>query len=235
MSTIAELTLKYNCDKSSQGHNYGVLYDKWFEPLKESVKNILEIGVFIDGRSLCVWNDYFPNALIYGIDIIDPLSWDKIKDRERVVYSRMDQGDQKALDGLAQLVGEPFDIIIDDGSHNMHHQQLTMKYMLKYVRPGGIYVVEDLHTSYYKNHYQNEKDVSTQQMLKDYAKTGKLVSPYYTEEDQKMFDSSIEVCVPEPNKGVYDYTPDYAPLLPTLTLVNGKVTDNCSICFIRKK
>jgi len=44
----------------------------------------------------------------------------------------------------------PFDIVIDDGSHISQHQIKTFEYcFIHCVKPGGLYIVEDLQTSFY--------------------------------------------------------------------------------------
>lgn len=216
MSTIAELTKEHLCDKSEMGHCYGVLYDKWIGPLKESVKNILEIGVFVDGRSLCVWNDYFINATVYGIDIIDPETFSKIEKREKVKYFRLDGTKKESFDFLFEKTGEQFDIIIDDASHYMSDQQITLKLAFPFLKSGGIFVIEDLHTSVETSFFTRPGDVSTQNMIREYISTGKMVSPHYSPEEQKDLEDNIAECVLEKNVGSYGLNPE-------------------GICFIRKK
>jgi hypothetical protein len=41
----------------------------------------------------------------------------------------------------------PFDIIIDDGSHINRHQIKTLEILISALRPGGFYVIEDIHSS----------------------------------------------------------------------------------------
>jgi hypothetical protein len=45
----------------------------------------------------------------------------------------------------------PFSIIIDDGSHVPSHQWKTFTYLWKSLAPGGLYIIEDVETSYWKN------------------------------------------------------------------------------------
>jgi len=66
--TLDELGLKYRTDKSSGGHNYLTLYERYFAPIRSERVKILEIGV-LNGASLAVWEEYFPNGTIIGADI----------------------------------------------------------------------------------------------------------------------------------------------------------------------
>ena len=72
------------------GHGYGRAYDKHLFASRESVKKVLEIGT--RPGSISLWLEYFPNAKIYGIDIIDP----KVN-HERFVYEGTDQSDRNQL------------------------------------------------------------------------------------------------------------------------------------------
>ena len=80
-----------------------------------------------------------------------------------------DQGDEQFLDSMARELG-PFDIIIDDGSHMSHHVLASFNALFPHVRPGGIYVIEDLGTSYWPS-WGGNPDPSAQYkaiaMLKD--------------------------------------------------------------------
>ena len=51
------------------------------------------------------------------------------------------------MDSVAAQVG-PFDIIVDDGGHRMREQRMSLETLFKHVKPGGVYLCEDLHTSY---------------------------------------------------------------------------------------
>lgn len=138
--TLNQLGLNSNSDKSSNWHNYLDLYDKHFTPYRDSKINILEIGVLF-GDSLKILHEYFNNAIIYGLDIMDKSEFE----RERV---KIIKGDQSDKDLLSNFDEDFFSIIIDDGSHKMVHQQISFGLLFKTLKSGGIYVIEDLHTSY---------------------------------------------------------------------------------------
>lgn len=104
-------------------------------------KRVLEIGVQ-GGGSLKIWRDMFPDAEIVGVDIDEKC---KEHEGERIKVIIGDQHDVKFLESLGD-----FDIIIDDGGHTMTQQQVSMKWLLPQLREGGVYVIEDLHTSYWE-------------------------------------------------------------------------------------
>lgn len=131
--------MKYNTDKYS--HGFIDHYIQRFTPIKNSVKNVLEIGIKT-GESIKLWKDFFPNATIYGMDIrLHPVSED------RVVYFKGDQSSTKDLLLFIDKYKVNFDIVIDDGGHTMQQQQISLKTLYRKVVPGGFYVIEDLHTS----------------------------------------------------------------------------------------
>ncbi|SMF69821.1 Cephalosporin hydroxylase [Tistlia consotensis] len=103
-------------------------------------ERILEIGVK-GGGSLLLWRALFPQARVVGLDIKPTL-----KDLpEGIAVVRGDQSDPKALKRLARNHG-PFDLVIDDGSHVSEHQRISFVTLSRYLRPGALYVIEDLHT-----------------------------------------------------------------------------------------
>jgi 23S rRNA U2552 (ribose-2'-O)-methylase RlmE/FtsJ len=121
------------------------VYDKHFSRFRGKEVVILEIGVF-QGGSLQMWKEYFGDkALIYGVDI-NPRCKELEEDRVKIfIGSQSDRG------FLRQLRKElpPIDILIDDGGHMMRQQIITFEELYGAVKPDGVYLCEDLHTSYW--------------------------------------------------------------------------------------
>lgn len=137
-------------DKASDGHNYVAYYDRHFAPLRDKPLRLLEIGVW-HGYSLAMWSQYFSHASIVGADI-DIALCQVVPDRCRLW--EMNQGNKESLVNMALHLG-PWDIIIDDGSHDPRHQVLTFETLWPYLNAGGLYCVEDLHPNY--THYASER------------------------------------------------------------------------------
>ena len=124
-------------------NNFFAEYDFHFRDLREMSVRLLEIGVQ-NGGSLHMWKEYFPNAVeIIGIDVDERCK--KFESGNVRVYIG-DQEDIAFLDSIPGL----FDVIIDDGGHTMTQQQTSFHRMFPKLKDGGIYVIEDLHTSYWK-------------------------------------------------------------------------------------
>jgi hypothetical protein len=128
--------------------HYFDIYDRHFRPFRGTDVTLVEFGVF-HGGSLQMWKHYFgPRARIIGVDV-NPACKQLEEDRIEIVIG--DQEDRAFLAGLRDRVG-PADIVIDDGGHTMAQQIATFEEMFQAVRYGGVYLVEDLHTSYWEEY-----------------------------------------------------------------------------------
>ena len=106
---------------------------------------MLEIGVY-QGASLAMWENYFgSSAKLVGVDI-DPDAAAQADPRMTVIIG--DQSDPRFLASLIERQG-PFDIIIDDGGHTMEQQIAPIESLFPSLNEGGVYIVEDCHTSYW--------------------------------------------------------------------------------------
>jgi hypothetical protein len=144
MSTLDNLAKVYGTDKSSDKHNYCVKYEKYLPFNRYDKLNILEIGV-LDGKSLLTWKDYYYRSNILGIDINPDC---KKYEEERISVEIGSQADDKFLNQISNEYG-PFDFILDDGSHLNEHVIYSFETLFQYVKSDGIYIVEDVATSYF--------------------------------------------------------------------------------------
>jgi hypothetical protein len=118
-------------------------YGQEFERLRNEPMTIFEIGIKKEGGSVKLWHDYFPKARIVGLDLEKRV----FKDHPRVVARAGDQSDPAVLNSIIAEFA-PFGIVIDDGSHVPEHQILGFETLFPHIRDGGLYVCEDIHTSY---------------------------------------------------------------------------------------
>jgi hypothetical protein len=150
LKLLTHIANKYRCNKGtnfSESCGFTEIYDDVFLSSRENIKDMLEVGVD-DGRSLKMWEEYFPNANILALDILDKKKYETARAKTLL----LDQSSREELQKFAADNFEKFDFIIDDGSHHMLDQQITFYYLFtKCLKPGGIYVLEDLHTSTVKN------------------------------------------------------------------------------------
>jgi len=125
--------------------HYLDIYHRHFARFRGRSPVVLEIGVF-HGGSLDMWREYFgPGCRLYGVDI-DPRC--RMFETEG---TRIFIGDQADRGFLAQLRKEVprVDILIDDGGHRMDQQIATFEELFAHVADDGVYLCEDLHTSYW--------------------------------------------------------------------------------------
>lgn len=128
--------------------HYFEIYDRHFSRFRNKPVHIVEIGVF-KGGSLQMWKDYFgPHARIYGIDI-DPAC--KAFEEEQIKISIGSQEDRRFLKSFVASVPR-IDILIDDGGHTMQQQIVTFEELYPHVDANGVYLCEDLHTSYWSDY-----------------------------------------------------------------------------------
>ena len=142
--TLDAIGLKQGTDKASVHHNFLVFYERFFHELRAQTDlKLLEIGVY-EGASVRTWESYFSHATIVGVDInLDA----KQHASDRVIIEHADQSNIASLTKLALDHG-PFDILIDDGSHQWDHQITSLRTLYPFLKPGGYYIMEDIDTSY---------------------------------------------------------------------------------------
>src|SRR6266487_2878970 len=132
-------------------HGYGHTYDALFWRFKYRPIKLLEIGIGgygkrLGGESLNAWQAYFPFATIIGCDIRNKTQLSAFRTKIYV----LDQSSKAQLEELRDKE-RAFDIIIDDGSHLSSHQICTFETLFGALKSGGIYIIEDVQTSYWSH------------------------------------------------------------------------------------
>ncbi len=130
-------------------HRFVPFYEAALQQL-DNCERILEFGVF-KGESIRWLLSKYPGAKIFGSDILDLQPQWPIADNVR--YLHVDQGIQRSIQQLFDDIGAPLDLIIEDGSHLPEHQKNCLIKSFDHLRPGGIYILEDIHTSHPSHPY----------------------------------------------------------------------------------
>ena len=136
-----EYIVKYGTDKESKHKYCSAFYEKTFSDLKDKKLNILEIGIQ-HGSSLVLWNEYFKNSIVYGID-----NSNFIKDRLDT-YPRIKTIIQDAYKKELTFNLPLFDIIIDDGPHTLESQIKFINNYFKKLNKNGALFIEDIDGSF---------------------------------------------------------------------------------------
>lgn len=158
MEKLGNLFNKYGSDKDRNG--YTPVYQSLFQGMRSNKIKMLEVGIgtmiqgmpssmvgyslegYSPGGSLRAWRDFFENGLIHGIDIQPDTQFKE----ERINTYLCDSRSEENFSILANEnpeIGE-YDIILDDGLHSAEAQYATIKNLWKYLKPGGIYIIEDI-------------------------------------------------------------------------------------------
>lgn len=147
---LRRLAVVFGTDKEG-AHFYAGHYQHHFQHMRRRDINLLEIGIGgyqnpkAGGQSLRMWKAYFTKGKIFGIDIHKK----RYHDEKRIKTFKGSQTDDDFLKSVAEEIGG-IDIVIDDGSHRNTHVIKTFKTLFPLLKHDGIYVIEDLQTSYWE-------------------------------------------------------------------------------------
>lgn len=153
-------------------HWYADIYEEHFEQIRTDPLHILEIGIggYDDpdrgARSLRMWKDYFPRGIVYGLDIYDKTSLEE----DRIHIYQGDQTDAEILRRIHRDAGR-LDIVIDDGSHRWRDVIVTFETLFPLLSDRGVYVIEDLQTSYWEEYGDGAEGPEGARTSMDYLKT----------------------------------------------------------------
>ena len=147
MTPLCELAKKHATDKGGDHylagdtcHTYTVAYWDLLKDKQESILRLLEIGINY-GSSLRMWEEFFPNADVYGLDS----NYSCLVNAGRIHSLGCDQNNPAQLrQSLEKWENPLFDVIIDDGSHELEHQITSAKTLLPFLKTGGVYIIEDV-------------------------------------------------------------------------------------------
>ena len=145
MITLSDIVDNTRTDKNT-AHSYLDLYDTLMRPKKDSATNILEIGIAQGGGSIKLWNDYFLNAKIYGLDIIPKdMIWQELYKLPRVtLHPSTDAYNINIIRNMFPDETVKFDIVLDDGPHSLQSMVYFIKIFTPLLKDDGILIIEDV-------------------------------------------------------------------------------------------
>ncbi len=150
-------------DKGPLWHYYSRFYHTLFEPVRTQPLKVFELGLGTNnvdissnmgahgkpGASLYAWSKYFSDADVYGADIDKECLFDHYKYRIKTFYC--DQTNREVIQEMwnnEELKDIQFDILIEDGLHEPFANKIFFEESIHKVKPGGVYIIEDINTSY---------------------------------------------------------------------------------------
>jgi hypothetical protein len=124
----------------SKWQHYLDIYNRHFSRFVGREVHVLEVGIY-SGGSLLMWKEYFgEDATIYGVDINESC---RAYEDDRTKIFIGDQADRSFWANVKKSAPH-IDIVIDDGGHLAEQQCVTLEEMLPHIRPGGVYLCEDI-------------------------------------------------------------------------------------------
>jgi predicted O-methyltransferase YrrM len=201
MTSLTDIGRKYGTDKVPV---LTEVYERYMTPFRSRPVRILEVGVFF-GASLKMWHEYFPFGTVYGIDTFEGNQGNgshfdgadsflsQASQYPRMVVQRCDQSKREDLVAFASTIRQPFDFILDDGSHLMKDQQQTLAVLWPLLRSGGIYFMEDYGSSFDTRYPDVRPDFSntTATMMERFQTSRQIVSEYMTPAETARLQSEI--------------------------------------------
>lgn len=151
---LSEIMDRNGSDKASGAHNYALYYERLLGSDRDRVARVFEIGIGstspdapfnmgangVPGASLRGWRDYFEKAAVFGGDIDEGCLFEEV----RIKTAAVDQTKPESIDRIFQEFGNHFDLIIDDGYHQIDANRTLFENAFRQLRDGGIYVIEDV-------------------------------------------------------------------------------------------
>ncbi|RMY68050.1 hypothetical protein D0863_07383 [Hortaea werneckii] len=156
LPSFYSIALSHGTDKVTK-HHYHHMYQKYLDPVRATRLKLLEIGLGCDmsygpGASYYTWLEYLPNVDLYYIEYDAACAAKWAANTTAATIFSGDQANVEFLQRFMREAGTDFDVIIDDGGHQMNQQITSLQYLWRAVKPGGIYFCEDLQTSYWENY-----------------------------------------------------------------------------------
>ena len=145
MESLRQIYESHTGHLLNKWEHYIDIYDQYFSKYRNQEFVFVEIGI-AHGGSLQMWRKYFgEKALIYGIDV-NPECKQFEKGNTKIFIGS--QQDPVFLEQIKKDIPK-IDILLDDGGHTMKQQIVTFNHLFEHIKEEGLYVCEDLHTSYW--------------------------------------------------------------------------------------
>jgi len=228
MKPLTEIGLRLGTDKAEY-HQFTEFYQEYFEKVASlnPTPKILEVGI-LDGGSLKMYDEFFDGkAKILGIDTAEKGSL--FVKHPSITSLRGDILNPDSLEKIQKIISpegsseiDGFDIIIDDGGHTMEQQQKSLLNLWKFLKPGGYFIIEDLHTSALED-YNPDRTTTTLAMLKALGNGEFIESTYIKEDVLKALDAEMESVIVCENE--FPQVRTQQPRVSITSLIVKKETD----------
>jgi hypothetical protein len=166
--SLEEIVDNSRTDKNTI-HSYLPLYQNLLISKKETAKNVLEIGI-CNGGSIKLWCDFFTNANIYGLDIMNIENvWEGIKNNEKIIlYTSTDAYNNDFFFTNFLNKNIKCDFMLDDGPHSLESMIQFIKLYSQIMTDDGILIIEDVQSWEWIDTLKNEVPENLKQFIKVY-------------------------------------------------------------------
>ena len=165
---LEELVDNSRTDKNTV-HSYLPLYQDLLINKRETAKNVLEVGID-RGGSIKLWSDFFTNANVYGLDIINNNEvWDGIKNNEKIIlHTSTDAYNNDFF--ITNFLNKNIkcDFMLDDGPHSLESMKQFIKLYSQIMTDDGILIIEDVQSWNWIDLLRNEVPEHLKQFIKVY-------------------------------------------------------------------
>ena len=200
LQSLDELFQYYGSDKASffkkgnrKGHGYSSFYTNQLSNIKDRKINILEIGSYA-GASAAAFVKYFSNANVFCIDI--NISNFEFESKKIHVFGIDVNNKVEVKKVLSKIFKQhqftQFDLIIDDGSHNLKDILFSLNLFFQYLIKSGTFILEDFkHPNYYE-YNKNINHILVDEFLRNILNKQLSNSSIFDDKDQKYLMNSID-------------------------------------------
>ena len=166
--SLEEIVDNSRTDKNTV-HSYLSLYQTLMESKKETALNVLEVGI-CDGGSIKLWSDFFTNATVYGLDIMNINDvWENLKNNEKIIlHTSIDAYNHDFF--ITNFLNKNIkcDFILDDGPHSLESMKQCIKLYSQIMTDDGILIIEDVQVWGWIDILKNEVPEHLKQYIKIY-------------------------------------------------------------------
>ena len=166
--SLIELIDNTKTDKNTT-HTYLPLYQQLLNSKRETAKNVLEVGI-CGGGSIKLWNDFFINATVYGLDIMNYNNmWREITNKKRIIlYTSIDAYNPIFFKTHFLNTNIKCDFMLDDGPHTLESMKQFIKLYSQIMTDDGILIIEDVQSWDWIDILKNEVPEDLKQCIKIY-------------------------------------------------------------------
>ena len=170
-------------------HGYAKIYEKYLKDNKDGISNIIELGSFY-GNASAAFFFYFKNAQIYSADINPDMY---LYSSKRLENFFTDTSSRSSIEKNILNKNIKFDLIIEDASHMLKDQIISLFILFKTLKSGGLFIVEEIDFPEKREDMRLDQDFpDLKTILKKIMNKENFNSKYINENEKFFFLDNVE-------------------------------------------